>query len=439
MVKNTFTKLLHSFLLKNFSTDLLCKFYKSNCNNAASPFNDPVDTILHLWDENSVTSPEYINYLIKYIELLCLQNNIEMHKKLEEFFFCASVTNSLLKKIHNPVLGLLTAQKDFRKHLLPITLSIASSIFQNSKSCLLSTNNSSANDECTFLIKQKCCSDSESSVAINIEYSFAYLAMILPVVFCLPPFFKFKVHVHEQKINDVVWNEDRVDYKNGKLYIDGDLYGFGKDFDDFTEQEKIDSSLQSYLEKPFRAILLIKDYVCPVRKRAVLKKGEVYGAPFSIVTITDQVKHINIGVVEAILHEYSYTNGWDNFEGMQQELIKSLRCPVTIIYDKIMQVVFVNNTFTISGVQAKIFITIIKLYVEEKRNVFEWRDLAAYDDLICDPYSTGLSTRLNRLMDTLKQSDCGCMLKKVTRGKYMLECKKYINYFERENYNAVNS
>lgn len=434
MVKNTFAKLLHSFLLKNFSTDLLCKFYKSNCNNTVSPFNDPVDVILHLWDENSVTSPEYINYLIKYIELLCSQNNIEMHKKLEEFYFSASVTNSLLKKIHNPVLGLLTAQNDFRKHLLPTALSIASSIFQNSKSCLLSTNNSATNDECTFLIQQKCCSDNEGAVAISIEYSFAYLAVILPVVFCIPPFFKYKVHMHEQEINDVIWNEQWVDYKHGKLYIDDELYGLGKDFD-FPELEKNDSSLHSYLEKPFRAILLIKDYVCPVRKRVVLKKGDVYGAPFSIVTITDQVKHTKIRVVEAILHEYSR----DNFEGKQQELIKSLRCPVTIIYDKIMQVVFVNNTFTISGVQAKIFITIIKLYVEKKRNVFEWRDLAAYDDLICDPYSTGLSTRLNRLMDTLKQSDCGCMLKKVTRGKYLLECKKYINYLEKENNNVVNS
>ena len=85
VIRNFFAKLLHAFLLQHFSSEVLCEFYKRHENVEAAPSNNAKQIILHLWDENQITSSTYVNYLLKSIELLCMDHSIPMYKLLNDF------------------------------------------------------------------------------------------------------------------------------------------------------------------------------------------------------------------------------------------------------------------------------------------------------------------------------------------------------------------
>jgi hypothetical protein len=82
-------------------------------------------------------------------------------------------------------------------------------------------------------------------------------------------------------------------------------------------------------------------------------------------------------------------------------------------------------------VQAKILRIVFKQYTLTGQKEFEWRELAAINELICDPYSTGLSTRLRRAMNCLAIIGNDIRLEKYGRGKYRLIFQKPLIFLEK--------
>lgn len=428
VIRNSFAKLLHAFLLQHFSSEVLCEFYKRHESVTGAPGNNAEQIILHLWNENQITASTYVNYLLRSIELLCIDHSIPMYKLLNDFLISAMVSKAKITQINNSLLCLLMKENAFRKQLLHSVCSMSSSLCPDAICAVISETEYQNCNECRFLIKQ-CNGNNSDDCIVGIEF-FAYLSMALPVMFCSTPFSKYQIFTHEQKIKDLLWDNEEISYKNGELYINGKIHGVQTSID----EEGIRNQLHELgLCEPdqLRGTMITKDYICPRRKRVILRRKEIYDAPFSVVSVFDIVQPRNIGRYDAIVQDDQDVSFWNNLEKKQNELLREFKKTSNFIFDKSMQVIIINDSIIISGVQAKILSSILKSYINNKREVFEWRDLAANDEFICDPYSTGLSTRLNRLIAALKKNSCGCIIDKITRGKYKLTLNGNISYFER--------
>jgi hypothetical protein len=352
-----------------------------------------------------------------------------MNQKLKEFFSSALSSRSLQSQILGPVLKQMNSQIDMRPHVLRAVSTVATSVFLNASCKFISEKTSKRGKEYKFVIRQLSgCEDRNS--ALNIESSFVFLAMILPVTFLLPPFSQYRIDYHEQQVEDLLWENDESYSENGKLYLNGQVYGVQKTLWECAKQN-IANQVSVADPEQWKVNVVEKDYLCPIRKRVVLKRGEVYGAPYSVVSIWDTSQQSSIGRYDAIIQDEKSSCIWTQLEKKQEELLKMFNKTINIVYDKSVEIVVINNASVVGGVQAKIFSAMLKLYIDKKRNIFEWRDLAAHDELICDPYSTGLSTRLSRLIETLQKINCGCIIKKITRGKYTLISDYHIRYSEK--------
>jgi hypothetical protein len=427
MVRNLLTKLFHAFLLYSVPIENLYQFY--NTISTRNPEMDGGQLVIHLWHENGFTPSRYVNNLLKNAELLCVKHNIHMYQKFKDFIRIALSSEAFQTQIYGPVLKFLSGEIDIRRNVFRAVSSIAASVFLNSSCKIISESVSKKVHENKFIIRQLHRND-DRSCAIDIELSFIFLAQIVPVMFFLRPFSQHRIYFHEQRVEDLLLDRESMCFKMGKLYINGQSYGRQKSFWECdTGNLQDEMSLTDY--GIWQVTCIEKDYVCPIRRRVILKHGEVYGAPYSVVSISDIVQEPSMGRYEVFIQDDNNNDLWSELEKKQQLLLGMYNKTVKIVYDKLDQILIVNNISVIGGVQAKIFSTILKLFINKKRNIFEWRDLAANDELICDPYSTGLSTRLSRLIDTLKRRECGCTIEKMARGKYKLICNHEIEYTEK--------
>jgi hypothetical protein len=274
-------------------------------------------------------------------------------------------------------------------------------------------------------MKQGTYSGNQESI-LDIELTFVIFAKMLPGFFGLQPFTNCTVLYEEQNIESRLQNYVSVNYKNGKCYINGDVYGEHNYYSRITAEKFPEigllrdcDPLVTYIEK---------DFYCPIRKRIVLKKNTVYGSPLSIVSIVDNKVVQQAGRYDVFIQNEANGDFWMNLEKKQADLIKLYVNSISVMYDPLMQILFIGQKPVAGGVQAKILNLIFEYYVKEKKCVFEWREFATINELICDPYSTGLSTRLNRLISSLNKSNYGCRLVKCGRGKYQLVCDGTICY-----------
>lgn len=428
VIRNSFAKLLHAFLLEHFSSEVLYEFYKKHENVAVAPSNNAEQIIIHLWNENQLTAAAYVNYLLKSIELLCIDHAMPMYESFNDFLISAIVSKAKINQIHNTLLHLLMRENAFRKLLLHSVYYMSSSLCPDAICTIISKSEYPNCSECRFLIKQ-CNGYNSDNCVVGIEI-FAYLSMALPVTFCSTPFSKYQILAHEQKIQELLWDDEVIYYKDGKLYINGEIHGVQTSI----EEEGLRNRLHELgLCEPgeLRGTMITREYICPRRKRVILRRKEIYDAPFSVVSVFDTVQSRKIGRYDAIIQDDRDVTFWNDLEKKQNELLREFKKTNSFIFDKSMQIIIINDSLVISGVQAKILSSILKSYIDNKREVFEWRDLAANDEFICDPYSTGLSTRLNRLITLLKKNSCGCIIDKINRGKYKLTLNGNISYFER--------
>jgi hypothetical protein len=69
--------------------------------------------------------------------------------------------------------------------------------------------------------------------------------------------------------------------------------------------------------------------------------------------VFDIVQPRNIGRYDAIVQDDQDVSFWNNLEKKQNELLREFKKISNFIFDKSMQVIIINDSIIISGVQAK--------------------------------------------------------------------------------------
>jgi hypothetical protein len=102
-----------------------------------------------------------------------------------------------------------------------------------------------------------------------------------------------------------------------------------------------------------------------------------------------------------------------------------------VSYDQARQALMVNGEYITRGVQANLLRKIIMLYKETGRTEFDWRELAANKLLVCNQQSTGLTTRMLRIINRLEKKHLPLKIEKYDRGKYRLIVLDVLEFFDK--------
>jgi hypothetical protein len=126
--------------------------------------------------------------------------------------------------------------------------------------------------------------DAAISDCIDWEYTPAIFAQG-PTFAGKPPLPTGSIDAEVRSVGDSVPPVSRVEVKGSELLIDGVVYGERKPLRAFLNDLPALKPLVSRVTDEMVSVVT-REYVCPVRKRAVLRKGRAYGAPWSLCRLT---------------------------------------------------------------------------------------------------------------------------------------------------------
>ena len=428
VIKNSFMKILHSFLMYSFPDDLLHDLYKQNPLTYNNNIYCGISLIDYLWNESNSTPVTYLNTIVAYVESLLAEKGISLYSQFQLFIQRIYNNEHFLTQVHLPIFQYVYQNLEIKKILFDYVHHIPRTFFPDIKidkhkivqykSGLSGLYSFSQNNG---LIR--------NFYAVDIELVFVPFIMIAPLCLRSNPFSNYEIVSQEQDVDHRLLNLQEIKIENSLLYINNVKHGVRRKFGAFISDSYPDLYFNDNVDFEKEVTLITRDYFCPVRKKVVLKKNCIYGAPVSIIYVHEKCKNDNLYTKKIASESYD-TSLWSMLVEKHQNLRKQFNNVTEIHFNKILQILSINNKPFVGGVQAKIFSTIIKLYLKQKRDLFEWRDLAYVDELICNPYSTGLSTRLNRLIESLKKESYGLQILKMNRGKYQLTFNNTFEYTE---------
>ena len=428
-IRNHLLKWIHCYLLSQMPADVLGYFYRRLPLPLDSQVLENDAVVEHIWNENLNTPSSYFNTFLDAVEKLIVKRFARglSLPSMEQFLSSMITANTCFDNLFIRLSTLLAIEIDVRKYLLQAVHAVPSVIFEDAQCFIADMDIGSGNDYIMAGLFQNR-TDVHKNGVLDAEMAFAQIARILPAFFSLPVFSGYKIHFQEQCVEERLWDGTSVDYLDGNCLLDGNVVGKRIRFSEIVAGNY--PKLQRWLSGDPEVTLIQNDYVCPNRKRRILERNCVYGAPFSLISVFDLKKNKPAGCYDAVIGCTENTDLWSILEKKHAELLRYLKGGVEVRFDKKSQLVLINKKPIVSGVQAKLFRAIIRLYLERENDLFEWRDLAANDELFNDPYNNGISTRLNRLIDTLQREQCGCTIEKASRGKYRLKFDARLSYHE---------
>ena len=223
-----------------------------------------------------------------------------------------------------------------------------------------------------------------------------------------------------------------MEYRDDNLLIHGEIFGRKVEFQDYCARNRLD--LSAFHPPNPRVVEMSRDYFCPIRKRTVLFKGSVYGAPMMV-----------------SVFKYRKTEGFsenflahiiDDLDGdclldiktagnKHIQLLDLVRDKVVIEYHPEDESISIDGQHVVKGVPAKILRKIVSSHVRDGRKDFEFREFKRDPEITIDPKNSHFEERLNRLVVLLESRlPKKIAIQKTRRGAFAFEATCYVSFKE---------
>jgi hypothetical protein len=239
-----------------------------------------------------------------------------------------------------------------------------------------------------------------------------------PVIFGMPPLEEVGILSDMRPLEVAVWKH-AVEERNEVAYIDGRRMGRRIDFDEFLRLHDLD--LSGYKVPNRRCILMEEDYVCPQRRRIVLRAGCVYDAPAYLQHIRHKIRvERDTGVLAHIV---------DDLEDEEGPLARAMKdrheAALSLAREKIRlrwhpedESISCNGETLVKGIPAKILRSLAQAYLSEGRVAFEYREFKRDFDISLGQKNSNFEVRFYRLMERLREKCPSLSIVKAGRGRF---------------------
>jgi hypothetical protein len=434
VVRNDFLKLLYATMLHELPADDVKKFWTDLPLTVNGRTLQLEDQLRHIWNDRETTSFAYVASALNSLEPFLVSKQKSAPEFVDTFLTGLNkgtiINVSSVLKYFSPFLKFLFNTDDLRqfalKNIMPFVLekvmpSIHCSVVKNEKrGDLYSMVIALAMDK-TFRLKTQPY-DAGLFIARPIQVS--------PMRLGLPPFEEVRI-ISDTRPLDSVFGGSEWAMKGDRLTVRGHDYGFKTTFRDFCLRH--DLAFNGLKVPDARVVEMTSDHICPVRKRPVLYKGCVYGAPLYLIRLRFQPKmKSSDNFLMPIIHEsLSGKDGaWARAEGLHSRLMADLGRKVVLTFRKSDQTMFANGRRLARSAPALILRSIVKRYCETGIADFSNSDFTGEagkgETLLADNFSLRLQ-RLSQILE-VKLPEIGIV--KTARGRFELVSKSRLKFRE---------
>lgn len=267
------------------------------------------------------------------------------------------------------------------------------------------------------------------------DYEFIAGPMIVeaPAKLGLPPFERFGMLADTRPPERIVREpEDAPSLDGGILRIRGELFGTVRAFSAFWRGNHLD--LSKYNPPDVEVIVVEKDYFCPRRKRVVLHAGCAYGAPFFLCwTEHRKLASRKGGMLTALISDIDreeIEEETDLLESRHRALLESLEESALFTYHAEDESLSLNGRHFVKGIPAKIMRSLLLAYLQDGKTEFEYRDFKRDFDISLGQKNANFEVRLYRLMERLAEQKTCVLLKKTSRGRFVIQVSGAVAFSE---------
>lgn len=266
------------------------------------------------------------------------------------------------------------------------------------------------------------------------DYEFIAGPQILngPVMFGMPPFEKFSMIADTRLPERIIWVEDhKPEFLGNEMLIGGKAVGRRKAFGQFCREREID--LSRFNPPELEGFEVLENYWCPLRKRIVLHRDCLYGAPVFL----NQVEHRRIAVQSKGLLSNLITDitreaaaHKDALTGKHLELLASLAGSSHFVYHPEDESLTLNDAYFAKGIPAKIMRSLLIAYTEQGKRDFEYRFLKRDFEISLGQKNSNFEVRFYRLVEKLQSESRGVRIEKTGRGRFRISVDGEFSYRE---------
>ncbi len=248
--------------------------------------------------------------------------------------------------------------------------------------------------------------------------------------FNIPPFDELNMLADYRLISEIA-PDCEIDFKNGQMFLDGQYYA--REVQLYQKFADYQTELEEAGIPDCSVMLAEKNYFCPLRKRTVIHKDCVYGAPLFLYQLiyNHQFKrpHNFLSLVISALQEQR-SERWQLLKEKHELLVLKALRKLDVVYDGPNESISINGVHFISGVPAKILKKILYIYCRTKRVEFQYREFTKDPFIVNDPLNPNFVVRLNRLTKALENGYPELRIQRIAPGKLRLEVSCPIRYSE---------
>jgi hypothetical protein len=261
----------------------------------------------------------------------------------------------------------------------------------------------------------------DAAFANPIPYDNEFLTGIalgnLPKMMKLEPFGKDAIRnvLDSRPIEYVLWEPKSLRWKSGRLDLDGEPLAARVPLSQFCARRGLD--LSAFAAPDCVVMEILRDYVCPYRKRVVLGKGCAFSAPLYLQVIEYRFeRHETNRHLETVVRDI--TESPDPEVVRMHETLVNRTLPSAFAYHAKAQRLDLNRSVLVKGIAADILAEIVTLYAASggKRNVFEFAYFKKQKG-----FRVGFEVHLGRIRKTLEAKGLSMRLTPMAKGTFRFE------------------
>jgi hypothetical protein len=423
-IRNDTLRLLYATMLIELPLESVKKFWLGHPLSDGGVVLKDADLLRHIWQENKSSDISYVLSMFNAVEPFLIESGDNMEAFVNSFINGlnkgAVIDVSSLLGLLAPFLKLLFHTDDLRyfclKNVLPHVLqkmmpSILAAVVKHEKK---SNQNTSIFMLCLDKTFQKKIPYHDSDLFITLPLQYAPTRLGLPA-------FESVAMISDPRPLEAVVEPHHVVRRSDKVYIKGNLSGNATTFSGFCLKNGIYFNGHHIPNRP--VVEVTSDYKCPIRKRVVLHKGTIYGAPVHLYRLkyrsnTRPAEQFMSSLIHESLSEKN--EAWQQVHDRHARLVADLERKVVFVYHASSETVSVNGRRLVKSAPASILRQILHEHVAKGKIEFANSDFTADSRGRHAEIVDNFSLRLQRLSNVLAEKVPEVRLVRAGRGLFKL-------------------
>ncbi len=425
-------KLVYTAMLDEFPVYDIREFWDAQVETVAPKYSRVSDFYFSLWNGKDYIPFEDMCTILQNIEQFASKKGLD----IQELVLCALKKAARLEHsaqallcLCAPVIEHLFKPKDMREQLLKAAVFLSDRIATGMANFIISNTTQGDVNTTLFTLLLNDTSDkrkfSRSLPKTNCGLWAAMWVKNMPALLSLEPVEDFFMMADPRRVIDLVPSASIID---NFLFINGKRYGKVNSFHDFCKKRSVLMKIQSLGVPDDLVIEVEENYICPDTKKTILHEGCSYESPVAIYgfnyrRLDGKPKHTFSEFIKTATG--SSCSSANRIEEKHSILMDSLHPVSRLVYHTNDDSVSLNGRHLIKSVPAQILKHLLQAYTNERRTVFEYKELLKNKEIVVDIANPNIAVRIQRLSSVLNKNFPQLKIIMLGRGKFRLQvdCK----------------